>query len=114
MTLKDKTYAGPNSAEESADKKTASIIEEDVETPPETTSTDVAAKEEESYGFAHPAVSRPQRSIWLPDDVHGLAEKEVKACIEAGVIVSTNNASMNEKGKVDISGGPPDLIGEIQ
>jgi len=71
-------------------------------------------KDEESYGFAHPAISRPQRVIWLPEDVHGLAEKEARVCVEAGMIVSTRNASMNEKGKVDVSGGPPDLIGEIQ
>ena len=70
-------------------------------------------KTEEDYGFAHPAASRPQRTVWLPRDEHGLVAGEQRACTEAGVDVSDRNAQMDAKGKVDITGGPPDLVGEI-
>ncbi|KAJ7664278.1 hypothetical protein B0H17DRAFT_991245 [Mycena rosella] len=65
---------------------------------------------EEEYGFTHPAASRPQRVVWLPRDRLGLAEEEERACREAGVDVSLRDAEMNEKGKVDITGPPPDLV----
>ncbi|KAJ6538712.1 hypothetical protein B0H10DRAFT_2448676 [Mycena sp. CBHHK59/15] len=68
------------------------------------------AKSEEEYGFAQPAASRPQRIVWFPRDRLGLAEEELRACREAGVDCSTKDAEMNEKGKVDISGAPPDLV----
>ena len=73
---------------------------------------DVAAQEEEfeTYGFAHPAVSRPQRVVWIPKDTLGLTEEEVKGCEEAKVKVGFRNAKLDETGKVDIDGGPPDLI----
>jgi len=73
---------------------------------------DIAAQEEEfeTYGFAHPAVSRPQRVVWIPKDTLGLTEEEVKGCKEAKVKVGFRNAKLDETGKVDIDGGPPDLI----
>ncbi|KAJ7185579.1 hypothetical protein C8R46DRAFT_1172224 [Mycena filopes] len=67
-------------------------------------------KSEEEYGFAHPAASRPQRIVWFPRDRLGLAEEEERACMEVGVEASTKDAEMSEKGKVDISGAPPDLV----
>ncbi|KAJ6595767.1 hypothetical protein DFH09DRAFT_1135552 [Mycena vulgaris] len=67
-------------------------------------------KSEEEYGFAHPAASRPQRVVWFPRDRLGLAEEEERGCREAGVDVSLKDAEMNEKGKVDITGPPPDLV----
>lgn len=70
------------------------------------------AKTEEDYGFAHPAASRPQRTVWLPVDTLGISQEEERACREAGVDVSSKDAQMNEKGKVDIRGAPPDLIRE--
>lgn len=72
----------------------------------------LTAQEEEfeSYGFAHPAASRPQRIIWIPKDTLGLTEEEVKGCEEAGVRVGFVNAKLDETGKVGIDGGPPDLI----
>lgn len=66
--------------------------------------------EEESYGFAHPAASRPQRTVWIPKDTLGLAEEEERACKEMGVSVSYVHATMDGTGKVDVTGGPPDLI----
>jgi len=66
--------------------------------------------EEVVYGFVHPAVSQPQRTVWLPRDSLGLAEEEEKACQEAGVDASVGpDAVMNEKGKVDVTGPPPDI-----
>jgi hypothetical protein len=73
---------------------------------------DTKIKTEEDYGFAHPAASRPQRTIWLPRDELGLVAEEQRACAEAGVDASDKNAQMDVKGKVDIVGGPPDLVGE--
>ncbi|KAJ7512679.1 hypothetical protein B0H11DRAFT_1897989 [Mycena galericulata] len=67
-------------------------------------------KSEEEYGFAHPAASRPQRIVWFPRDRLGLGEEEERACREVGVNASLKDAEMNEKGKVDISGPPPDLV----
>jgi hypothetical protein len=65
--------------------------------------------EERDLGFAHPAISEPQRTIWLPHDTLGLAEDEKRACQEASVDASVGpNASMDEKGKVDVTGFPPE------
>ncbi|KAK0421516.1 hypothetical protein EV421DRAFT_1917173 [Armillaria borealis] len=72
-------------------------------------------KEEDSYGFSHPAASRPQRIVWLPL-AHGavgeLSKSEARECLDHGVIVSLVDAEMNEKGKVAITGPPPDLVRE--
>ncbi|KAF8135989.1 hypothetical protein K438DRAFT_1882078 [Mycena galopus ATCC 62051] len=67
-------------------------------------------KSEEEYGFAHPAASRPQRIVWFPRDRLGLAEEEERGCREAGIECSVKDAEMTEKGKVEISGAPPDLV----
>ncbi|KAF5389675.1 hypothetical protein D9757_006040 [Collybiopsis confluens] len=69
---------------------------------------------EEEYGFAHPAASRPQRTVWIPKDKLGLADEEERACWEKGIDVSTKDAEMNEKGKVELTGEgqPPDLVRE--
>lgn len=63
----------------------------------------------EDYGFAHPAASRPQRIVWIPDDSLGLGREEVQANKEAGVKATTQDAKMNESGKVDVTGPPVDL-----
>jgi hypothetical protein len=68
------------------------------------------AKTEDDYGFAHPAASRPQRTVWLPKDTLGIAEEEVQACQGSGVDASLKNAVMNEQGKVNVTGPPPDSI----
>lgn len=57
--------------------------------------------------FYHPASVEPQRTVWLPKDVLGLAEEEEKALREAGILVSLDGAKMDSKGHVDISGAPP-------
>jgi calcium permeable stress-gated cation channel len=72
-------------------------------------------KKEDEYGFAHPAASRPQRIVWLPlasGTTASLSKSEARECVESGVNVSLVDAEMNEKGKVDIHGSPPDLVRE--
>ncbi|OAX32894.1 DUF221-domain-containing protein, partial [Rhizopogon vinicolor AM-OR11-026] len=64
----------------------------------------------EDYGFAHPAISRPQRIVWIPDDSLGLGREEVQANKDAGVKATTQNARMDEGGKVDVTGSPVDLL----
>ncbi|THU93637.1 DUF221-domain-containing protein [Dendrothele bispora CBS 962.96] len=56
---------------------------------------------EEEYGFAHPAASRPQRTIWIPKDQLGLGEEEERANLEMGI-----DASVDLSGE----GQPPDLV----
>ena len=62
---------------------------------------------EHDYGFAHPAASRPQRTIWLARDALGLGAEEEKANREKGIDVSTRDAQMDIKGNVEIEGPPP-------
>lgn len=83
--------------------------------PPSPDQKAVQASEdaEEAYGFLHPAASRPQRSVWIPKDALGAYEAEERECREAGVSVGHERAEMNEKGEVDVNGGPPDLIGVV-
>jgi len=76
-------------------------------------------EEEQNYGFYHPAASRPQRIVWIPEDEFGVSQREERACEEAGVRASSTNGYVRivnrEKGKVkvDVKGGPPDLIGVV-
>ncbi|OCF40137.1 hypothetical protein I317_06026, partial [Kwoniella heveanensis CBS 569] len=58
--------------------------------------------------FFHPATKEPQRIIWLPQDELGLCEAEIRRNEQEGVRSSSRAAWLNEKGKVQISGPPPD------
>jgi calcium permeable stress-gated cation channel len=69
---------------------------------------DIQHREQTDYGFAHPAASRPQQTIWMAKDILGLSAKEVKALQERGIVVSTMDAEMDAKGNVTIQGPPPD------
>lgn len=64
------------------------------------------------YGFAHPAASRPQRTVWIPTDELGLSQREVEETRKAGVDVSSRDTVMNHKGNVDVSGAPPGYSGQ--
>lgn len=57
--------------------------------------------------FNHPASIEPQRIIWIPADPLGLGVIEAKALNAAGVEASTEHATMNDQGHVDIDGHPP-------
>lgn len=63
----------------------------------------------EDYGFAQPAACRPQRIVWIPDDTLGLGREEVQTNKESGVKATTQDATMDEHGKVDVTGPPVDL-----
>ncbi|XP_006463455.1 hypothetical protein AGABI2DRAFT_225252 [Agaricus bisporus var. bisporus H97] len=69
-------------------------------------------REDAEFGFAHPAISRPQRTLWIPRDTLGLGEGEVAACEDMGLNASMSGAVMNEKGKVDVPTAD-DVPGEI-
>ncbi|PPQ92296.1 hypothetical protein CVT25_008893, partial [Psilocybe cyanescens] len=92
------------------DKKPTSSDSEERLTKDKDAADLAAEEEEESYGFAHPAASRPQRTVWIPRDAHGLWKEEERGCEEQGVRVSERHAVMDAKGKVDVSGGPPDMV----
>lgn len=57
--------------------------------------------------FYHPASVEPQRVVWLPRDRLGLAAEEERAIRDAGILVSSEGAVMDDKGHVDISAAPP-------
>ncbi len=58
--------------------------------------------EEAEFGFAHPAISRPQRPVWIPKDALGLSEEEVNRCENMGISATTQGAFMTREGKVDV------------
>ncbi|GAA5911541.1 uncharacterized protein JCM6883_005788 [Sporobolomyces salmoneus] len=60
------------------------------------------------HAFDHPASYEDYPTVWIPQDRRGFYEREVGDTKSAGVDVSTEGATMNEKGKVDISRGPPE------
>ncbi|KAG5638302.1 hypothetical protein H0H81_000827 [Sphagnurus paluster] len=119
LSLKDKTWgsSATQQEEESAPlvdgRRSESIAESPRDAKHSESPAPIAkAQSEDDYGFAHPAVSRPQRTIWLPKDTLGLAEEEERGCRDAGLDVSIQDAEMNEKGHVDITGAPPDMFEE--
>lgn len=57
--------------------------------------------------FDHPATYQDYDTVWIPQDPAGLYRDELEATQAAGVDVSCEGATMNEKGKVDISRAPP-------
>ena len=100
----------PMSAEPSQAATTSRSNRSDAEPDPD-------ADPESRYGFAHPAISRPQRTVWIPEDELGMWKVEVEGCEEEGVGAARGpdgeevTAWMDRKGKVDVRGGPPDLVG---
>ncbi|KAI0720717.1 DUF221-domain-containing protein [Cerioporus squamosus] len=94
-------------------KAKAAQLEEAEEGGPSTPTSHVSSlrgvdEEAGPKDFYHPASVDPQPVVWIPRDPLGLGEAEEKACREAGVDVSTQDAVMDGKGHVDISGPPPD------
>jgi len=69
---------------------------------------DMKPREQPDYGFAHPAASRPQQTIWMAKDTAGLYAEETAALRERGIDVSTADAAMDANGHVTIQGPPPD------
>jgi hypothetical protein len=108
------------------------------------TEKDIANKKEakeqnevERYGFAHPAASRPQQTVWIPhftpsvggkkasgakaaqneerdryiEELRGMSEKQVLACRDAGVAAMSDGSNMDGFGKIDVSQAPPGYAG---
>jgi calcium permeable stress-gated cation channel len=72
------------------------------------TSVPVEGKRNEGpTDFNHPASIEPQRIIWIPQDPLGLGDLETRDLNGKGVEASTENAFMDAKGHVDITGHPP-------
>ncbi|KAI5996352.1 hypothetical protein EDD15DRAFT_517309 [Pisolithus albus] len=81
------------------------------------------------YGFAHPAVSRPQRVVWIPDDSdawantgddgtggveggerrRGLGPAEVEVNSSQGVLATTEGTKMDGKGHLEVFEAPVDV-----
>ncbi|KAK6996370.1 kinase domain-containing protein [Favolaschia claudopus] len=57
----------------------------------------------------HPIIPTPSPIAWFPNDLLGLALMQAKNCHDAGVNCSLQNAEMNAKGRVKVTGPPPDL-----
>ncbi|GAA5918190.1 hypothetical protein JCM1841_005294 [Sporobolomyces salmonicolor] len=57
--------------------------------------------------FNHPATYEGYPAVWVPEDQHAFYEKELDDTRAAGVDISAEGATMNAKGKVDISRAPP-------
>ncbi|RXK37761.1 hypothetical protein M231_05010 [Tremella mesenterica] len=62
------------------------------------------------YAFFHPATKEPQPVLWLPRDELGLCEAEIEANAAAGVESTCKGSVLNQKGRVQISGPPPDYL----
>ncbi|KAG1745311.1 hypothetical protein EDB19DRAFT_1927258 [Suillus lakei] len=94
--------------------RTSSSTESGVEHAPHSDHDDVffarGPDGTEDYGFAPPAASRPQRIVWIPDDTLGLGREEVQTNKESGVQATTQNAKMDEHGKVIVTGPPVDFV----
>ncbi|KAM0752233.1 DUF221-domain-containing protein [Meredithblackwellia eburnea MCA 4105] len=75
-----------------------------IRSPP---SADSQRSDLDPNAFDHPASYEKQRTIWIPEDVHGLFKFEVDATKASGVDVSSVGAVMNEKGTVDVTRSPP-------
>ncbi|KIJ36932.1 hypothetical protein M422DRAFT_211854 [Sphaerobolus stellatus SS14] len=58
--------------------------------------------------FEHPSVRTPQRPIWIPADPLGVGHSEAGSLRADGIDASTVHAMMNEKGKVEVDGRPPE------
>ncbi|KAK7034856.1 hypothetical protein R3P38DRAFT_2518516 [Favolaschia claudopus] len=57
----------------------------------------------------HPIIPTPSPIAWFPNDLLKLALMQAKNCHDAGVNCSLQNAEMNAKGRVKVTGPPPDL-----
>lgn len=58
----------------------------------------------------HPASVDPEPIIWLPRDPLGLAEAEERSMRAAGIEASSQNATMDAEGHVDVTGPPPSSV----
>ncbi|KAL8284083.1 hypothetical protein RQP46_005196 [Phenoliferia psychrophenolica] len=61
----------------------------------------------DQHAFDHPAGYEDQRIVWIPADAHGFYKHEVEATQAAEVEVSSEGATLDLKGHVDVTRSPP-------
>ncbi|KAK4695907.1 calcium permeable stress-gated cation channel, partial [Phenoliferia sp. Uapishka_3] len=66
-----------------------------------------APRHHDTNAFDHPASYERQRVVWIPSDVHGFSQDQIAATVAAGVEVSSAGSTMDAKGHVDVTRGPP-------
>ncbi|OZJ03650.1 hypothetical protein BZG36_03933 [Bifiguratus adelaidae] len=59
--------------------------------------------------YLHPAIVTPLPTIWLPQDILGVAQTQVEDYRTNGLNSTTEGAALTRKGRVTVSGDPPDL-----
>jgi hypothetical protein len=111
------TESAPNSASDSRARQDVAKMEHGGATPApvEAKPRDEEAEEDEEHDyytegpkdFDHPASVDVQRIIWVPNDDLGLGKAEVEDMRRRGIEGSVEQAQMNEKGKIKITGPPP-------
>jgi hypothetical protein len=57
----------------------------------------------DEMAFEHPALWRDQPTVWLPNDQLGLSREAVERARRRNVLITDDDATIDEKGKVDIS-----------
>jgi hypothetical protein len=73
------------------------------------TTTPSAREEAElEAAFTHPAAKTEQQTIWVPQDQLGLADEAVRDYRARGIKASARGTTLTDKGKVEISEGPPE------
>lgn len=121
LSLKDKTYSPAEGVTDNAESEAGETgrgdekltQERNAETEAVGTLHESSSKDKDNagnrernedadLGYAHPAISRPQRTIWIPRDALGMSEAEVKGCKGMGISVTIEGAVMNEMGKTDV------------
>lgn len=112
LSLADKSYSA--ASEEIAAAGDNRSIQDDPEKDVQAGTSENQIEEVDDFetldgpkDFNHPASVEAQRTVWLPQDQLGLAEVELADIRSKKIDVSTENATMNAKGTVDISGSPP-------
>uniref|UniRef100_A0A914YAD8 10TM putative phosphate transporter extracellular tail domain-containing protein n=1 Tax=Panagrolaimus superbus TaxID=310955 RepID=A0A914YAD8_9BILA len=60
-----------------------------------------------STAYYDPAVSDEKPVIWIAKDPMGISEKEMNKTRQYGVDISNDNATINDKGDVIVTGSPP-------
>ena len=68
------------------------------------------ATEDEPTDFTHPAAVEEQRLVWLPSDHLGLVHEIKRDLDSQGILHSTEGATMDGKGNVDVTPEIPENV----
>jgi hypothetical protein len=64
--------------------------------------------------YYDPAIRDEPLKVWIPADANGVSQYEIQKAQEANVFVTDQDATIDEKGNIDVSGPPPDWNLEIK